>query len=59
MGLNNERKVQGGQHYFWRIHYVSCVRNWRIHYVSCVRNRIVDEALHVQREKRKMRKRRR
>ena len=47
IGLSNEIKVQGGQHYFWRIHYLSYARN-----------RIIDEALHVQTEKRKMNKRR-
>jgi hypothetical protein len=37
--------VQGGRHYFWRIHYAGYARN-----------RIIDEALYVQKEKRKMRK---
>jgi len=37
--------VQGEQHYFWPIRYVSYARN-----------RITDEALHVQKVKRKMRK---
>jgi hypothetical protein len=39
--------MQGGQHYFW---YIRCV--------SYVRNQILDEALHVQKEESKVRKRR-